>query len=57
MFPNCSDNSDEAFGFIYRQELKKDEKTNLKTSIDVQMNYKALVFVTDRLSLPNSWIM
>ena len=45
------------FGFIYRKDPKTDEEINSITRIDVQMNYQVLVFVTDRLSLPNSWIM
>ena len=47
----------EAFGFIYRKDTKTDGQIDTKTIIDIKMNYKALVFVSDRLSLPNSWIM
>ena len=61
-FSGCYDRipsvRDEAFGFIYRKDPKTNNSIYDSTmNIKIEENaYQALVFVTDRLSLPDSWI-
>ena len=49
--------SDAAFGFVYRRDPETNESIFEKMNINVSIQYQALVFVTDRLSSPDVWIM
>ena len=46
----------ETIGFIYRKDPYTNESIFSKHTLPLQKKYKALIFVTDRLSSPDIWL-
>ena len=51
-----NDGITETIGFIYRKDPDTNENIFSKHNLPLQKKYKALIFVTDRLSSPDIWL-
>ena len=51
-----NDGITETIGFIYRKDPNTNENIFSKHNLQLQKKYKALIFVTDRLSSPDIWL-